>query len=90
MKDAPPRAAGTPGVPGYSVGGGTLSEWRAAFPDAQLLKGGWSLGSGAVGDGVIEQITYGSKTFTFTGKNRAPAAAAPVTVQRPSQAPLSQ
>ena len=53
---------------------GTLPEWRAAFPNAKILLAGWSLGSGAVGDGVINAITVGLTKYTFSGVNRAPVA----------------
>ena len=53
---------------------GTLPEWRAAFPNAKILHVGWSLGSGAVGDGVINAITVGLTKYTFSGLNRAPVA----------------
>lgn len=54
---------------------GTLAEWRAALPDeATVVSAGWSLGSGVKGDGVIEAITVGTTTYTFTGRNRAPQA----------------
>lgn len=56
---------------------GTLAEWRAALPvTATVLESGWSLGSGVKGDGVVESITLGTVTYTFTGQNRA--AQAPV------------
>ena len=53
---------------------GTLPEWRAAFPNAKILRVGWSLGSGAEGDGVINAITVGLTKYTFSGANRAPVA----------------
>ena len=54
---------------------GTLAEWRAALPaTAEVLASGWSLGSGVKGDGVIDSIKVGRTTYTFTGRNRAPAA----------------
>ncbi len=55
---------------------GSLAEWRDALaPEATVLAAGWSLGSGVKGDGVIESITVGLTTYTFTAKNRAPVAA---------------
>jgi hypothetical protein len=59
---------------------GQLSEWRAAFPNAKILAAGWSLGSGAAGNGVITSITVGATQYKFTGTppNTAPTAA-PVT-----------
>lgn len=54
---------------------GTLAEWRGALPaGATVTEAGWSLGSGIKGDGVIESITVGLTTYTFTGANRAPSA----------------
>ncbi len=57
---------------------GTLAEWRAALPaEATVVAAGWSLGSGVKGDGVIESITVGLTTFTFTAAeapNTAPVA----------------
>ena len=54
---------------------GTLAEWRSALPaGATVVRAGWSLGSGVEGDGVIDSITLGTTTYTFTGRNRAPEA----------------
>ena len=39
-----------------------------------MTHAGWSLGSGVKGDGVIESITVGLTTYTFTGANQAPVA----------------
>lgn len=52
---------------------GTLAEWKTAMPAARILAGGFSLGSGVKGDGVLESITYDSNEYRFTS-----AAAAPV------------
>src|SRR4029078_1504316 len=51
-----------------------LPEWRAAFPNAKILHVGWSLGSGAVGDGGINAIPVGLTKYTFSGFKRAPGA----------------
>jgi len=61
---------------GYgSAWNGTLAEWRAALaPEATVTHAGWSLGSGVKGDGVIDSITVGLTTYTFTGANQAPVA----------------
>ncbi len=65
--------AGAPSQNG-SVGGsmgsggpnhGTLNEWRAAFPDANVLAFGFSLGSGVKGDGVIDAIDFAGTRYTF-------------------------
>ncbi len=54
---------------------GTLAEWRGSLPpEATVVAAGWSLGSGVKGDGVIESITVGLTTYTFTGANEAPVA----------------
>ncbi len=45
---------------------GTLAEWAAALPNARVYAGGFSLGSGVKGDGVIHSITYGGTTYGFT------------------------
>jgi hypothetical protein len=45
---------------------GTLAEWGAALPNARVYAGGFSLGSGVKGDGVIHSITYGGTTYGFT------------------------
>ena len=44
---------------------GSLDEWSAALPDAQVLAGGFSLGSGVHGDGTLVSMTYGTTTFEF-------------------------
>ncbi len=54
---------------------GTLDEWREAFPQARVVKTGWSLGSGIQGSGTIESLTLGATTYTF-----APAPRSTVTV----------
>lgn len=45
---------------------GTLAQWLLAFPEARVLKVGYSLGSGVIGAAVIESIVAGCQTFTFT------------------------
>ena len=40
------------------------------MPNARFLAGGFSLGSGVKGDGVIDSITYGGTEYRFT-KNAA-------------------
>jgi hypothetical protein len=75
VRDLAPRKPGAaePTIPGYSVGGGTPAEWRTVFPNAKVLKTGYSLGSGAVGDGLLTKIRVGLNHFTFAA-NRAPVA----------------
>lgn len=72
----------TPGSASFNTGGsgsewhGRLSEWRTQFPAAKVLLGGWSLGSGVVGDGIINAITIGDTRYVPTNANRAPVAPA--------------
>ena len=51
---------------------GTIGQWSDVYPDAVIVQGGWSLGSGVKGDGVIDGITVGAVTYTFAAKNNAP------------------
>jgi hypothetical protein len=44
---------------------GTLDQWRTALPNAQVLAGGFSLGSGVHGDGNLVSMTYGDTTYKF-------------------------
>lgn len=44
---------------------GTLDEWRDAFPDAQVLAFGFSLGSGVKGDLLLNAITFDGDRYTF-------------------------
>jgi hypothetical protein len=53
---------------------GTLAEWKAALPNARILAGGFSLGSGVKGSGVIASLTYDATRYRFTNA----AAPAPV------------
>lgn len=53
---------------------GTLAEWVAAMPTARFIAGGFSLGSGVKGDGVIDNITFGDTEYRFSsGAAAAPA-----------------
>ena len=58
---------------------GTLAAWKAALPNARILAGGFSLGSGVKGSGVVRSETYGDTLYKFTNA----AAPAPV-VQAPA------
>ncbi|TYL50721.1 hypothetical protein [Agromyces mariniharenae] len=44
---------------------GTLDEWSAAAPSAKVVAVGFSLGSGAKGDGLVTGFTAAGKTFSF-------------------------
>lgn len=61
VKDAAPSHTGGFGSDNH----GTLDQWRAAFPDAQVLAFGFSLGSGVKGDGVITSIDFAGTSYTF-------------------------
>lgn len=54
---------------------GTLADWNNALPEARVYAGGFSLGSGAKGDGVIPEMTFGDTTYHFA--KAAPVAEAP-------------
>jgi hypothetical protein len=45
---------------------GTLNDYLAANPDAQVISIGYSLGSGLLGDAVISKITAGCVEYTFS------------------------
>jgi hypothetical protein len=61
VKDGAPSHTGGSGTANH----GTLDRWRTAFPDAQVLAFGFSLGSGVQGDGVINSISFAGDTYTF-------------------------
>jgi hypothetical protein len=61
VKDAAPSHVGGSGSENH----GTLAQWRDAFPDAEVIQGGWSLGSGVKGDGVIQAIVIGGAPYFF-------------------------
>lgn len=44
---------------------GTLAQWKAALPNARMLAGGFSLGSGILGDGVIAALNYDATHYVF-------------------------
>jgi hypothetical protein len=44
---------------------GTLDEWRDAFPEAQVLAFGFSLGSGVKGDYLLKAIDFAGTRYTF-------------------------
>lgn len=64
------------GAPSHAGGfgsdnNGTLAAWKAAFPGARVLQGGWSLGSGVKGDGFISSFTIAGDTYTFSNPAQA-------------------
>jgi hypothetical protein len=61
VKDAAPSHAGGSG----SANHGTLDQWRAVFPDAVVTAFGFSLGSGVLGDGVLNAIDFAGTHYTF-------------------------
>ncbi|ROR91383.1 hypothetical protein [Nocardioides aurantiacus] len=61
VKDGAPSHAPGSG----SANHGTLDQWRAAFPDAQVAAFGFSLGSGVKGDGVLDAIRFADTRYTF-------------------------
>ena len=70
VKDAAPVNGGGFGSQWH----GTLAQWRTAFANAQVIQGGWSLGSGVKGDGVIQAIVIGGQPYFFV-KSADPATA---------------
>lgn len=61
VKDGAPHTGGGNGSNWF----GTLTEWATAFPNAQVIAIGYSLGGGVHGDGIIESMTFGCYVFTF-------------------------
>ncbi|WP_369252826.1 hypothetical protein [Geodermatophilus amargosae] len=61
VKDRAPSHTGGFG----SADHGTLDGWRTAFPNADVLAFGFSLGSGVKGDGVINAIDFAGTRYTF-------------------------
>jgi len=59
--------AGAPSITGSSgsLYHGTLDGWRTAFPSAEVLAFGFSLGSGVYGGGTLNSITFNGTTYTF-------------------------
>lgn len=57
---------------------GTLEQWQASLQgentnsEVQVYAGGFSLGSGVKGDGVIDSIVFGEDTYTFTSEGQLP------------------
>lgn len=62
VKDGAPSHTGGSG----SANHGTLDQWRSAFPDAEVLAFGFSLGSGVKGDGILNAINFAGTRYTFS------------------------
>lgn len=45
---------------------GTLAQWAAALPNAKVQAGGFSLGSGVLGQGLLYSQTFGTTEYHFT------------------------
>jgi len=50
---------------------GTLAQWAAAVPAAKVSAGGFSLGSGVQGDGVLRAVNLGANSYVFTDAPKA-------------------
>ncbi len=50
---------------------GTLAQWAAAVPTAKVYAGGFSLGSGVQGDGVLRAVNLGANSYVFTDAPKA-------------------
>lgn len=61
FKALAPHEGGGNGSPWF----GTLTEWGLAAPDATIVAVGFSLGSGAHGDGIVHSVTVGNTVFDF-------------------------
>ncbi len=61
VKDGAPSHTGGSGSSNH----GTLDQWRTAFPNAVVKAFGFSLGSGVLGDYVINSIEFNGTTYTF-------------------------
>ena len=71
VKDRAPKESG-----GGSPNNGDLDQWVAAFPNAEILSFGYSLGSGVDADYTITKLTFGCNAFVFDGPvaNQGPVA----------------
>lgn len=61
VQDGAPTTGGGSGSTWF----GTLDQWRAAFPSAQVRAFGFSLGSGVKGDGILNAISFAGTRYTF-------------------------
>lgn len=60
VKDGVPTTGGS-----GSAWSATLDQWRLAFPDANVVAFGFSLGSGVLGDWLIDEIRFAGTTYSF-------------------------
>lgn len=79
LKDVAPSHTGGSGTDNH----GTLAQWQE-ITDLNVVSGGWSLGSGVKGSGLLMSQTYGDTTYTFTNElpTEKPVAEATVTSPR--------
>ena len=75
-KAAAPQTTGGFGSPWH----GTLAEWRTALPSAKQYAGGFSLGSGVKGAGLLRAVTFGEVTYEFTDTPVVTPPATPATI----------
>ena len=68
VKDGAPSHTGGSG----SANHGTLDQWRSAFPNAQVVAFGFSLGSGVLGEGVLDAISFAGTRYEFVAEIRVP------------------
>jgi hypothetical protein len=70
---------------------GTLPEWKAALPaEARILAGGFSLGSGVKGDGVLRTATFGGTEYEFTSQAAVVAPEPPAVVDVTAKATVTK
>jgi hypothetical protein len=50
---------------------GTLAQWAAAVTTARVTAGGFSMGSGIQGEGVLRAVTLGGTSYVFTDAPKA-------------------
>ena len=50
---------------------GTLAQWATALPTAKVNAGGFSIGSGVQGDGVLRAVNLGATSYVFTDAPKA-------------------
>jgi hypothetical protein len=63
--DVDPVSLPVSGVGGGGVDWATFEEWTSAFPEARVQAVGFSLGSGAYGEGTVHGITVAGQTIDF-------------------------